>query len=187
MEVGRPGPKKWKRGAGIVAVRSNRGDVEVLVVNSRRGGLGFPKGGQKGRENALQNALREWREETGLDERHLGFYQGAVLIDAPFLGCHYFVAEWRREGAPDEPTSWVPKCEDPSDPDPIVRAQWMPVGTAVKHPDLSAPRKALLSGALRVVALSAAQPVPIQEPTLTLSPKPVPTPGRRFPSGQLAL
>merc|ERR1712060_72279 len=104
--------------------RNNRGDVEVLLVNARRGGLGFPKGGRKGRETGLQNALREWREETGLPEVYLGIYQGVVLVDAAY-GCHYFVAEWRDQNSLNGPASWAPRNEDPHDPNPVVRAQWL--------------------------------------------------------------
>lgn len=150
--------RRWKQGAGVVAVRNNRGDVEVLVVNGRRGGLGFPKGGRKGSETALENALREWREETGLPDRYLGIYQGTVLVDGAY-GCHYFVAEWRLEQKLDDPIAWAPGNEDPSDPNPVVRAQWLPVGVAVKHIELSQPRKALLAGALHVVAAAAAPAV----------------------------
>jgi len=141
----------------VVTVRNNRGDVEVLVVNGRRGGLGFPKGGRKGKETVLENALREWSEETGLSSSHLFLYPGVVLVDAGY-GCHYFVAEWRSQSGLDEPAVWAPRCEDPLDANPVVRAQWLPVGTAVKHPDLSQPRKALLSGALRVVAVAEQPP-----------------------------
>merc|ERR1719193_1614002 len=99
----------------------------------------------------MANGLREWREETGLPEEHLAFCPGVVLID-PWMGTHYFVASWQLDARPGEATYWTPPNEDPTDPDPVVKAQWMPVGQAVKHHKLNAQRKGLLRLALQAVA-----------------------------------
>lgn len=144
------GQRRWREGAGIVAIRHHRAELEVLLVNGKRGDLGFPKGGRKGKETGMQNAQREWYEESGLPIAGLDFYQGVVLVDAAF-GCHYFVAEWKAPLGADTPTSWAPPAEDKSDPNPVVRAQWLPVKEAVHHQRLSFPRKELLKKALKLL------------------------------------
>jgi len=138
------GQRKWREGAGLIALRENCGDLEVLLVNTRKPGLGFPKGGRKGKETALQNGHREWLEETGLDVKFLDVYPGIVLADAQY-GCHYFLADWTREILKDEATFWKPPHEDPTDNNPVVQAQWLSVKHALQHKQLSPPRKALLS------------------------------------------
>jgi 8-oxo-dGTP pyrophosphatase MutT (NUDIX family) len=151
----KPGQQeRWRQGAGIVALRglkyweSSWGKVQVCIVNGRKGMLGFPKGGQKDAEAPLENAFREWEEETSLPRSTLRVCGNEVLVEAGY-GCHYFVAESISEDATDHEVSWKP-IEDPTDPDPILVAQWMAVEKALQHPDLSKPRKDLLYKALGV-------------------------------------
>src|SRR5262249_45255000 len=58
------------RAAGFVLSRPGPGSsVEYLLLDNRRDGMpGFPKGHQDGEESDLETALRETREETGLDD-----------------------------------------------------------------------------------------------------------------------
>jgi len=149
--TGNRGPK-WNEGAGILAMRDNGGAIEALVVNGKKGALSFPKGRREKQESALENGLREWREETGLPQEFLSFYDGVVLVDAGF-GCHYYLAMWTKQVQPGEPASWAPPCEDPTDNDPIIRAQWLPLGMLLKHSNLSHARKLLLKLGAQVAAV----------------------------------
>eukprot|EP00929_Paragymnodinium_shiwhaense_P007821 TRINITY_DN111724_c0_g1_i1.p1 TRINITY_DN111724_c0_g1~~TRINITY_DN111724_c0_g1_i1.p1 ORF type:complete len:324 (-),score=49.75 TRINITY_DN111724_c0_g1_i1:46-1017(-) len=151
---GKQAGKAPRRGAGVVALRGSseacqpgQCSLQVCLVSGKKQQLGFPKGGQKQQETPIENAKREWTEETGLDGETLKLSQEVVLVDS--WGCHYFVAGWPVESAADLiEESWEPPCEDPSDPDPILQAQWMPVGKALAHQRLSWPRKELLRAAL---------------------------------------
>ena len=99
----------------------------------------------------MENALREWREETGLEPRYLAFYEGVVLADSQYGG-HYFVAEWTKPVEANQMTSWRPPAEDPSDPNPILTAQWLPLPVLLQHQDLSFVRKLLLKRASQLAA-----------------------------------
>ena len=133
--------------AGIIALswRSqvpNRGHPVrcVCLVSKRNGQLGFPKGsGEIGDRSALGTAKREWREETNLADSYFRWLDDSQpLVDK--RGCSYFVAEWHApDGEPgdeleryNEDGSWN-VADDPDDPDPVVRACWMPVATALQH------------------------------------------------------
>ena len=149
--------KAWREGAGVVAIREAAdGFADALVVNGKKNMLGFPKGGRKGTESALDNALREWREETGLDPRHLAFYNGIVLVEADF-GCHYFLERWARPTTAGDKQSWRPPAEDPTDLDPSLLAQWLPLHELLRHGNFSRARKLLLRQAGQLLV---ALPVP---------------------------
>jgi 8-oxo-dGTP pyrophosphatase MutT (NUDIX family) len=56
------------RAAGFVLTRTRQREDEYLVlINRRDGAPGLPKGHQDGDEDDLETALRETKEETGLD------------------------------------------------------------------------------------------------------------------------
>ena len=159
---------KWREGAGVVALREVEGAMQALVVNGRTGSLGFPKGGREGAETAMENALREWRQETGLHEQYLVFYQGMVLAETSY-GCHYFVARWTKPVEASDARSWGPPGEDPNDPDPIILVQWLPIAALLSHSQLSAPRKQLLKQAAQLASelpdpTAVEVPVPVQAP-----------------------
>lgn len=157
IEVGRQNGGKSKgkgRGgcAGVIAIRCAHSDphgrdAQVCLVNTAKGVLGFPKGGAKHKEDALDNALREWNEETGLDAKQLHLITSEVLVDG--AGIHYFVAEWGRETSPLEEERWKPPNEDASDRDPVVLAQWMSVQSAMR--ELLYQRKELLRQAVHLL------------------------------------
>ena len=87
--------------------------------------------------------MREWSEETGISTDRLRVVQGAHLDEA-CIGCRYLLALEAPNPGSDEPGEgamvWRPRFEDPSDPDPIVQAQWMSLrdvfdGRSTLHPD----------------------------------------------------
>lgn len=126
------------RGAGVIALRSpeaGESGIHVCIVEKADGKMSFPKGGRKPGEAVLQGALREWREECGIDPRRLQLSPG-MHLDEAFIGVRYLVAGCLHASAagglgpdPSHPgeASWAPPCEDPTDRDPIVKASWISV------------------------------------------------------------
>ena len=60
-----------KKAAGIIVFQKKLGLIRYLLLCNLRGEWGFPKGGTKGGETILETALRETREETGIEELEL--------------------------------------------------------------------------------------------------------------------
>ena len=59
---------KFEKSCGAIAYRKNRSQIELLLIKNRYGGhWSFPKGHVEGQETEIQTALREVKEETGLD------------------------------------------------------------------------------------------------------------------------
>eukprot|EP00927_Polykrikos_kofoidii_P077173 TRINITY_DN74143_c0_g1_i1.p1 TRINITY_DN74143_c0_g1~~TRINITY_DN74143_c0_g1_i1.p1 ORF type:complete len:545 (+),score=68.61 TRINITY_DN74143_c0_g1_i1:50-1684(+) len=162
----------WWKGAGMCAFAErpqfpSEGDWLVCLVEKRDGSMGFPKGrGEMCDGGPLQNAMREWREETNLSDEPLEVIsEGNPIVDDH--GCRYYVASWRER--PLTPAMAVPNTEaedllgepqlsamteaiwavqdDPLDPDPIVNAYWISVSRAFRLPRLSYARKNLLRAA----------------------------------------
>ncbi|CAE8680116.1 unnamed protein product, partial [Polarella glacialis] len=128
--------------AGIVAISGRRSGVQpgfVCLVEKRDGCLGFPKGGAEAEDTcALDTALREWREESNLPEDSLTVVQGSDPI-VEGGKCHYFVAAWASESQPlGSAHGGAASCwrvqDDPTDPNPIVLAHWLPLPQAMLHP-----------------------------------------------------
>lgn len=57
--------------AGAILFRDTRGRREYLLLKSRPGDWEFPKGGVEGNEELQQTAIREVKEEAGIDEFRL--------------------------------------------------------------------------------------------------------------------
>ena len=57
--------------AGAILFRDTRGRREYLLLKSRPGDWEFPKGGVEGGEELQQTAIREVKEETGIDQFRL--------------------------------------------------------------------------------------------------------------------
>ncbi len=57
--------------AGAILFRDTRGHREYLLLKSRPGDWEFPKGGVEGDEELQQTAIREVREEAGVEDFRL--------------------------------------------------------------------------------------------------------------------
>ena len=57
--------------AGAILFRDTRGRREYLLLKSRTGDWEFPKGGVEGTEELQQTAIREIKEESGIDQFRL--------------------------------------------------------------------------------------------------------------------
>ena len=59
---------KYEKSCGAIVYRKSRDRIELLLIQNRYGGdWSFPKGHVEGEETEVQTALREVKEETGLD------------------------------------------------------------------------------------------------------------------------
>jgi 8-oxo-dGTP pyrophosphatase MutT (NUDIX family) len=95
--------------AGGVVVRHGEGGhgVRFLVIRDSYRNWGFPKGHLEHDETAMEAALREVREETGLDDLKLVAPLGTIDWHFRFRGrhihklCHFFLLE--SFGAPTVP------------------------------------------------------------------------------------
>ena len=67
-----------ERSAGGVVVRSHDGVAHVLLIRDPYRNWGLPKGHLEAGEDAAAAALREVREETGLDRIELGPELGSI-------------------------------------------------------------------------------------------------------------
>ena len=57
--------------AGAILFRDTRGRREYLLLKSRPGDWEFPKGGIEGKEELQQTAIREVKEEAGIEDFRL--------------------------------------------------------------------------------------------------------------------
>jgi ADP-ribose pyrophosphatase YjhB (NUDIX family) len=66
-----PMPTIFERSYGVVPFRRTEQGWEVLLVKHQVGHWGFPKGHAEGVERPIDSALRELREETGVERCQL--------------------------------------------------------------------------------------------------------------------
>ncbi len=65
---------------GVIPVRKKEGALEVFLVLHRSGNYwGFPKGKKSGKESPRETAIRELKEETGLNV--VKFLPSSPLVD----------------------------------------------------------------------------------------------------------
>lgn len=81
--------------SGIVILRKERDDFLVLLMRSHDY-WDFPKGGIENNETKLIAAIREVKEETGIED--LNFKWGKIFYETESYGClnktaYYFLAE----------------------------------------------------------------------------------------------
>ena len=86
--------------AGAILFRDTRGRREYLLLKSRPGDWEFPKGGVEGGEELQQTAIREVKEEAGIEDFRLidGFrdeYDYVFQADGQTIHktVHLFIAE----------------------------------------------------------------------------------------------
>ena len=59
---------KFEKSCGAIVYRKNRSQIELLLIKNRYGGhWSFPNGHMEGQETEIHTALREVKEETGID------------------------------------------------------------------------------------------------------------------------
>lgn len=76
---------KYEKSCGAIVYRKSRDRIELLLIQNRYGGhWSFPKGHVEGEETEVQTALREVKEETGLDiQLEDGFRQVVEYFPKP--------------------------------------------------------------------------------------------------------
>jgi len=86
--------------AGAILFRDTRDEREYLLLKSRPGDWEFPKGGVEGEEELQQTAIREVKEEAGIDDFRLidGFRQDYDYVfqasgDTIHKTVHLFIAK----------------------------------------------------------------------------------------------
>jgi len=73
---------RYEVSCGAVIYRQGESEKEYLIIRAKKGHTGFPKGHRENEETPRENALREIREETGLNP---------VLLEGFQTENHYFV------------------------------------------------------------------------------------------------
>lgn len=58
---------KYIKSCGFVAFRQMNGENQYLVIKSINGDVGFPKGHVEPKESEIETAIRELKEETGVE------------------------------------------------------------------------------------------------------------------------
>jgi 8-oxo-dGTP pyrophosphatase MutT (NUDIX family) len=130
--------------------------VEVVLVETHRGNLGFAKGKATAGESPLQTAERETTEECGIcPARQLRYIDKAYRVernnrDNPSAG--YFVAEYLPD--PGEPLARKERPPLKSDSDELRQVTWFSVRAALDSPALRDRRKVLLRRAVRKLLAS---------------------------------
>lgn len=102
--------------AGAVPVRRGRAGLEILLVRPRSGAPEWllPKGHIDPGESAEQAAVRELREEAGVEGRILGAVGDlAFKQKGEAIACRFFAVEAVGEAPPEEEreTCWFPADE----------------------------------------------------------------------------
>lgn len=147
----------------VVETTAARQITHVCLVEKANGKRGFPKGGREAGETVQENAIREWVEETGIAPARLSIQSG-IHLDEAHIGCRYLVAMCAPpstditavDSMPGKAAvSWSPPLEDPTDPDPIVKASWVPLQRALRgDAGLAKPRLELLQQAVAALGIS---------------------------------
>lgn len=119
------GAARVEHSAGGVVLRRIDGEIHVLVIRDPYQNWGLPKGHLEDGEDSRDAALREVREETGLDELMLGPELGTIDWRFHFEGhlvhkfCDFFLmASPAGEAEPEvgegiTEVAWVPLEEAP--------------------------------------------------------------------------
>ncbi len=88
---------KFEKSCGALVYRKTKSQIELLLIKNRYGGhWSFPKGHVEGEETEIQTALREVKEETGLDiQLQEGFRQAVEYFPEPNIKKQvvYFLGE----------------------------------------------------------------------------------------------
>ncbi len=113
---------------GIIPLQKTaKGSVQVLLIFHKGGKhWSFPKGRKDPGETDLETALRELKEETGLDVEKL-------LSDTPYMESYTF---YKFQEKVLKTVSYYPAFvtgELKLQPEEILDARWLPIGEAINH------------------------------------------------------
>lgn len=132
--------------AGVIALRydDKLKRYETIIVKTHHGRYGFPKGKREKNETTIQNALREFHEETGLQIN----INDLVLKN----GNYVYVDEFSRKGNPSiryyvtimRKSSDINDILSPIDINELVEAKWTPVEKFLSLDDARQSRKDIL-------------------------------------------
>ncbi len=74
---------KYIKSCGFVAFKRVRGENRYLIIKSLNGDVGFPKGHTEPGESELQTAIRELKEETGIEVKHIPGFARKIEYPLP--------------------------------------------------------------------------------------------------------
>ena len=74
---------KYIKSCGFVAFKRLRGENRYLIIKSLNGDVGFPKGHTEPGESELQTAIRELKEETGIEVKHIPGFARKIEYPLP--------------------------------------------------------------------------------------------------------
>ena len=74
---------KYINSCGFVAFLRVRGENRYLIIKSLNGDVGFPKGHTEPGESELQTAIRELKEETGIEVKHIPGFTRKIEYSLP--------------------------------------------------------------------------------------------------------
>ena len=152
-----PGPVRGpvvERSAGGVVIRTLDGSVHILLIRDPYRTWGLPKGHVEEGEGAADAALREVREETGLEDLELGPDLGEIDWTFRRRGkrvrkhCRFFLMASARGEARPEISEGITEC------------RWLPVEEALRTVDYDNARSILEKGVERLGSLGADGPSP---------------------------
>lgn len=93
---------KYEKSCGGVVISREKGDVRYLIIESREGIFGFPKGHAEGNETEMETAIREIFEETGLKPDFIEGFRAEQEYPLPrkkgvIKKVVYFLAEYENQ------------------------------------------------------------------------------------------
>ncbi len=135
-----------ERSAGGVVVRTIGGEPHVLLIRDPYRNWGLPKGHLEGDEDAETAALREVREETGLDRLELGPELDTIDWYFRLQGTlvHKYCVFYMMTSDEGEP---VPEVDEG-----ITECVWLPVAEALERISYENARAILGQAAKRIAA-----------------------------------
>ena len=94
---------KLEKSCGAVVFTKDSGNIQYVIIRSREGVCGFPKGHMEGTESEPETALREIREETGLNVTLIDGFRREISYRFTWKGktieknVVYFLAEYSHQ------------------------------------------------------------------------------------------
>lgn len=76
---------KYIKSCGFIAFRRGDGENQYLVIRSHNGDVGFPKGHTEPGESETETALRELKEETGVEVKIVPGFRWQIEYPLPHM------------------------------------------------------------------------------------------------------